>query len=161
MEYLFTFILSMTPVCELRCAIPVGMSDYNVPIFGMQGYGLAWQWVLVVAILGNMVPVVVLLPVFQACGTWLSSQEHSIGRLFRWRVNLLRRHNSSRLEKYGLWVLVMLVAIPLPLTGAWTGCIAAWALNIPTLKALPCIALGVVISGLIVTILARAGQSIL
>ena len=45
MDYIFTFLWSMVPVCELRCAIPLGMETYDLPLLGTQGYDLPWYGV--------------------------------------------------------------------------------------------------------------------
>ena len=53
--------------------------------------------------------------------------------------------------------MVVLVAIPLPMTGAWTGSLAAWVFHIPPRSAIPLISLGVLIAGVIVTLLVEGG----
>ena len=64
---------------------------------------------------------------------------------------------GRRFHTYGDMALVLLVAIPLPMTGAWTGSMAAWVFNIPARRAIPLIGLGVVIAGIIVTALTLSG----
>lgn len=54
-------------------------------------------------------------------------------------------------EKYEFFGLMILVAIPLPGTGAWTGCLVAAMMELPFRKAFPAIAFGVVVAGLIVS----------
>ena len=77
-----------------------------------------------------------------------------------WRTQSLLRMYDRRFAKYGATFLVVLVAIPLPITGAWTGSLAAWAFGIPARKAIPFIALGIVIAGVIVTVLTITGIKI-
>ena len=57
---------------------------------------------------------------------------------------------SETVEKYAFWGLFILVAIPLPGTGAWTGSLVAAMMDMPMRKAFPAIALGVVGAGIIV-----------
>ena len=147
MEYIFTFLWSMAPVCELRCAIPLGMGGYDLPLIGARGYDLPWYGVLPVAVLGNLVPAVFWLTVLPGLGRLVTAAPNPLGRLLLWRSEQLRRRNIDRYHKYGAVVLVGLVAIPLPLTGVWTGCLAAYALEIPFSKAFPPIALGALIAG--------------
>ena len=68
-----------------------------------------------------------------------------------------RRKLDSKIEKYGFWGLMVFVMIPLPVTGVYTGSFAAWLMNIPKKKAFLSIALGVIISGIIVTIIMLSG----
>jgi len=68
-----------------------------------------------------------------------------------------RRKLDTKIEKYGFWGLMVFVMIPLPITGAYTGSFAAWLFNIPKKKAFSSVALGVVISGIIVTLISISG----
>jgi uncharacterized membrane protein len=67
----------------------------------------------------------------------------------------LRRRGEPKVEKYGFWGLFLFVAVPLPITGAYTGTILAWLLAIGWRKAFPAVALGVVVAGLIVLLITR------
>ena len=147
MDYIFTFLLSMTPIGELRLAVPIGM----------QRYGLPWYGVLPVAVIGNLVPAVFWLLVLPRLGKFLTGFPNPLGKLLLWRSERLRRQNAERFHRYGVLALTALVAVPLPLTGVWTGTLAAWVFEIPFRRALPPIALGAVISGAIVTGLTSLG----
>ena len=68
-----------------------------------------------------------------------------------------RKKLDSKIEKYGFWGLMVFVMIPLPVTGAYTGSFAAWLMNIPKKKAFLSITLGVIISGIVVTIITLSG----
>ena len=61
------------------------------------------------------------------------------------------------MRRYGFFGIVLVVAIPLPLTGAWTGTLVVWALGEPARRGLPAIAAGVVIAGAVVTAMTAAG----
>jgi len=125
---LLTFGTAMVPVLELRGAIPVGVAA-----------GLSPAAACLVSILGNMVPVPFILLLIRRIFDWLRGT-----RLFGPRIDWL---------KYRLPGLIILVAIPLPGTGAWTGALVAALLDIRMRHALPAIFLGVVIAGAIVTTL--------
>jgi uncharacterized membrane protein len=100
-----------------------------------------------------MIPVFILLWGLPLLSRLLLAFPNPIGRLLNWRAERLRTTQGNRIQKYGVWVLIPLVAIPLPFTGAWTGCLAAWVFDIPPKKALLPIAIGVLIAGIVVTIL--------
>ena len=55
---------------------------------------------------------------------------------------------------------MLFVMIPLPVTGAYTGSVAAWLFNIPKKKAFVSVTLGVIISGIIVTIISLSGSEV-
>ena len=157
MDYIFTFLWSMAPLCELRCAIPLGMESYDLPWVGATGYDLPWYGVLPVAVAGNLVPALFWLLVLPPLGLFITRFPNPIGRVLIWRTERLRRHNAQRFHRYGALALVFLVAVPLPLTGVWTGCLAAWAFEVPFRKALPPISLGALVAGGIVTALTGVG----
>ena len=129
--------ISAAPVFELRGGIPLALS---------LGFSPAWAFGL--ALLGNLAVVPLLLWGFE----WMER------RLMRWRfTRAILEWVFARSRRKGRWIqrlgpigLVLLVAIPLPGTGAWTGAIASRLLGIPVKKALPWITVGVVIAGILV-----------
>ncbi|MDZ7373087.1 MAG: small multi-drug export protein [candidate division KSB1 bacterium] len=139
-----TALLSMLPVTELRAAIPWALAG---PPYGG---GLPWYEALAFAALGNMVPVVPLLLLL----------EHGYHRLKRhpwWdrafeKVLARTRQKGKVVEKYRALGLALFVGVPLPGTGAWTGALAAFVFGIPFRYALPAIAAGVLIAGIVVTL---------
>ena len=160
LDYVFTFLWSMAPVCELRCAIPLAMETYDLPFIGSRGYDLPWYGVLPVSVAGNLVPALFWLLVLPPLGLLLMSVRNPVGTLLSWRTQQLRKSNTDRFNRYGPLALAFLVAIPLPITGVWTGCLAAWAFEIPFRRALPSIALGAAIAGIIVTVLTSVGIAV-
>lgn len=157
MDYIFTFLWSMAPICEVRCAIPLGMERYHLPWLGVYGYDLAWYGVLPLATIGSLVPALFWLLVLPRLGRFLTSFSNPVGAILLWRSEALRRRNAEKFHRYGALALTVLVAIPLPLTGVWTGCLAAWVFEIPFWRALLPIALGAIIAGIIVTGLTSLG----
>ena len=137
---LLTFGTAMVPVLELRGAIPVGVAA-----------GLPPAVACAAAVLGNMVPVPFILLLIRRIFDWLRGTE-AFGPKIAWLER--RAHLKGRVvRKYRLPGLVILVAIPLPGTGAWTGALVAALLDIRMRHAVPAIFLGVVIAGAIVTVL--------
>ena len=144
---LFTFFAAMTPIGELRASIPLGIVRYDMP----------WAWVLMLSIAGNLVPVPVILLVLHRAGERLEAMENPIGALLRWRTGLIRRRWSGSARRYDMLTIFLLVAVPLPFTGAWTGSLAVWALRLDQRRGFVAIAGGVAAAGLVVTALVLGG----
>ncbi len=149
-DELIVFFTSMTPIGELRASVPLGLLTYDI----------SWQVVFVLAVLGNLAPVPLVLALLRTVGTRVQRWENPIGRLLRWRTAQVQRVWERRVERYGFWSIVLIVAIPLPFTGAWTGTLAVWALDVRTRAGLTAIALGVLIAGVIVTAAVSAGSEL-
>jgi len=137
---LAVLVLAMLPIFELRGSVPVGILLFRLPAMETAFY----------SILGNMIPIIFLLFLFEPVYRWLSRFER-LDRLFEWVFKRTRRKGKliERLEVVGL---ILFVAIPLPVTGAWTGSVAAFLFKIPFWKALPAILCGVMIACLVVTL---------
>ena len=137
-KLLLTFGTAMVPVIELRGAIPVGVAA-----------GLPPAVACVTAILGNLLPVPFIMLLVRRIFDWLRDT-----RFFGPKITWLERraHLKGRLvRKYRLLGLVILVGIPLPGTGAWTGALVASLLDIRLRTALPAVLLGLMIAGGITT----------
>ena len=134
-----TFFLSMLPVTELRLGLPFGIS-----------LGLDYWRALASAVLGNLVPAPLIILFIKQVFAWL---RRHIPRMDAW---LARQEDKAHLhgkkvERYGMLGLCLLVAIPLPGTGVWTGSLAAALLKLPMKKALPPIVAGVLIAAAIMS----------
>lgn len=134
-----TFFISMVPVIELRGGLPYGIT-----------LGLDYPLALTAAVLGNMVPVPFIIVYIRHIFTWLRKRskwwDEKIARLEK------RAHLKGRVvRKYSTIGLCILVAIPLPGTGAWTGALVAAVLGMRLKKAIPAIFLGVCIAAAIMT----------
>ena len=137
-EIWLTFGTAMVPVLALRGAIPVGVAA-----------GLPPAVACVVAILGNLVPVPLIMLLVRRVFDWLRHTAF-FGPKIEWLEK--RAHLKGRIvRKYRLPGLVILVGIPLPGTGAWTGALVAALLDIRMRHAIPAILLGLVIAGAITT----------
>jgi uncharacterized membrane protein len=138
------FIISMLPIVELRGAIPWALSP-------AMGPPLNWAAAFGIAFCGNLVPVVPILRYLGPGSDLLRRRSAAFDRFFSWLFARTRRRGRV-VERYGAIGLALFVAIPLPVTGAWTGSVAAFIFGIPFGRALACIALGVAISGTIMTL---------
>jgi len=144
-EALVTFIISMLPVVELRLAIPVGVS-----------MGLDIWEAAVISIIGNMLPVPFIIAFIRKIMEWLRGRAKWMSHFVEWLERKGTGPKADRVRKYEFLGLMILVAIPLPGTGAWTGALVAALLDIRMRRALPPILLGVLAAALIVS-LATAG----
>lgn len=105
------------------------------------------------AVLGNLIPIIfVLWGLDILINKLLIHRIYFFNRFFTWLFERTRRNHSQKIERWKEFALVVLVAIPLPFTGAWTGSVVAFVFGIPIKKAFPLIALGVLIAGAIVTL---------
>ena len=139
-ELVGTFLISMVPVVELRGGLPYGIA-----------LGLDYPVALVAAILGNMVPVPFIILYIRHMFRWL--QERSPW----WHKKIMdiekKAHLKGRLvHKYSAIGLCILVAIPFPGTGAWTGALVAAILDMRLKDAVPTIFLGVCIAAAVMTV---------
>ena len=137
--------ISTLPIVELRGAIPVGINAFKMP----------WWKVYVLAVLGNMLPIPFILLFLGPVSTFLMRFK-IWKRFFDWLFARTRKR-SATIEKYEAIGLMLFVAIPLPVTGGWTGAMAAFLMGISFWKSMLYIFLGVMIAGVIMTILSLMG----
>ena len=138
---LYVFGLAMVPVFELRGAIPVGFAA-GLPIWATY----------IAAVLGNLLPVPFLILFTRRVFEWLRKKSDGLERLVS-RMEKKAASKEELLKKYELLGLCILVAIPLPGTGAWTGSLVAAVFDIRLKHAFPAIVLGVLIAGIIMTLI--------
>lgn len=135
-----TVLISMVPIIEIRGGVPYGI-----------GVGLSHKEALIAAFIGNMIPVPIILLFLRRIFKWLKTKERTAAIITR----LERRAHlkGQKVRKYRYFGLYILVAIPLPGTGAWTGALVASVFDIQGRKAVPIIAGGVLTAGLIMLII--------
>lgn len=157
-ENLTITLISLLPIVELRGAIPVGHILAQDPDpstrLGREDWLRAAR-IYLLAVVGNMLPVPFILwllgPVSRLC------MKVPLGkRFFDWLFARTRKKTAG-IEKYEFFGLTVFVAIPLPVTGAWTGAMAGWLMGLKPLSAFFSILLGVMIAGVIMTVLSLMG----
>ncbi|MHC1570728.1 MAG: COG2426 family protein [Methermicoccaceae archaeon] len=153
-EPVAVMLVAMVPIAELRLAIPFAIAPHAVG-----GLGMAPAEAFLFAVVGNLIPVPVLLRLLEPVSSWLR-RFRSWERFFDWLFERTRQRSEARYERYGLLALCMFVAIPLPFTGAWTGTVVASLFNVSFFKALGAIALGVLIAGVLLTLLSTGVLSV-
>ena len=144
-KILLTFLLSMVPVIELRGAIPVAT----------EVYGLNFWVAIVVSIIGNMIPVPFIIVFIRKIFDWMRQKLPKLNGLVTKMEEKAYKHKEKVL-KYEFWGLFILVAIPLPGTGAWTGALVAAMLDMQLKRAVPAIFMGVVGAAMIVSFVTLA-----
>jgi uncharacterized membrane protein len=142
-EFLEVFFLATTPIGELRVAIPDAINRLHI----------SWYYAFPVAYAGNLLPVPFLLFLLGPASR-IVSRVWLFERIMQWIFERSRRRGRMA-ERYGPIGLALFVAIPLPVTGAWTGSIVAFLLGMKFWRAFVAIAAGVFIAGIIMTILAE------
>jgi uncharacterized membrane protein len=140
---LATIIVAMTPISELRGSIPLALGVWKIA---------PWT-AFFLSVLGNMIPVIFILLLIGPVSQFLGSHSKFFKSFFDWIFKKTKRDHAEKVSKWGVLALFILVAIPLPFTGAWTGSLVAFVFQIPFKQSFPAIFGGVVVAGLIVTFL--------
>ena len=141
---LIVFIVGMLPLSELRGAIPLGLS-----------LGLTLPKAFLWATLGNLSFIAPMLFLFTPLANYLRNFR-IWKKFFAWLFSRTQK-NAAKVMRYESLGLFLFVGIPLPMTGAWTGIIAATIFKIKFRYAFVAICLGVILAGIIVSFLCALG----
>jgi len=149
MNIFLIILLSMLPFWEARYTIPIIIkyNEYVIPL-------------IILAILANFIPVPLILKFLNPVEKWLRKWKfwnHLLDKIFEHT----RKKTKKSIEKWENLALIIFVAIPLPVTGAWTGSLAAYLFGLDFKKSLLCIFIGICIAAFIVSIATIAGIKIL
>lgn len=134
-----TLLVSMVPVVELRGGLPFGITR-----------GLPYSVAITAAVIGNLIPVPFIILFISRIFAFLRKKIPKLERMIA-ALEKRAQNKGDLVEKYSALGLCILVAIPLPGTGAWTGALVAAVLGIRLKKATPAIVIGVLIAAAIVT----------
>lgn len=140
-------LIAMFPIAELRVSIPIALGVYKLSTLS------SFFW----SVLGNFIPAVIILKFIEPISNWLSEKSNLMKKFFSWLFERTKGKFKGDYMKYGELALVVFIAIPFPLTGAWTGSIAAFLFGIPPKRAAWLVFLGIVGAGVIVTCAAKFG----
>lgn len=136
------FFCSMIPIIELRGAIPMGAA-----------FSLPWWQTYLISVVGNMIPVPFILLFIKKIIRWMSNSKV---KFFNKTAGFLMRKvekNRERIEKYSFFGVCLFVAIPLPATGAWTGSLVAAMIDMKFWKAVLSAFIGVLVAGVVMTLI--------
>ncbi len=139
---LSTFLIAMTPIGELRASIPIALSVYHLTPLK------AFFW----SVLGNLVPGFLLVWLLNPLTNFLEKHFYLLNRFFVWLFERTRKKHSKKFEYWGALALISFVAIPLPMTGVWSGAVAAFVFGVPYKKSVLMISIGAIIAGIIVSL---------
>ena len=139
-EELLTIFTAALPISELRGAIPLGLA-----------FGFSPLKTYLLAVLGNGIIVAPLLLFLYHGSGWATRKSVLFRKILTWVFERTRRRHAEKLTGLSLVALTAFVAIPLPMTGAWTAAVLAFLLDIAWPRALTAILIGVLVAGLIVS----------
>jgi len=140
--HLCVLLCAMLPVIELRGAIPLGFA-----------LGLPLGETFALAVLGNMIPVPFILLLIQKLLAWMESARWGLVRRLAGFIRRKAEKNREKVQKYAFWGVCLFVAIPLPMTGAWTGSLVASTIGMKFQKAMLSALIGVLIAGCVVSLI--------
>lgn len=139
---LITFFSAMLPFTELRGSIPLALEVFKLSPLSALAFSVA----------GNIVPVFLLLAFLNPVSKFLMKHSPFFNKFLTKLFEKTRRKHSKSFKEIGAIFLVTFVAIPLPVTGAWTGSLIAFLFEVPYLIGAGLISLGVLIAGILVTL---------
>ncbi len=160
-KLVWLFFLTFLPFFELRLTIPLGILSQSVslPFFGtVSGYGLPWQIVFVTCIIANaLVSPIVFFALENLLHLFL--RVRFIKTFYERLVVKTQKNAKPLVDKYGFWGIAIFVGIPLPGTGAWTGTLACFLFGMDLKKTVAANTLGVIIAGILVTVISLLGKA--
>ena len=137
---ILVFLISLMPILELRGGlIAAALLDVN-PVISY-----------IICIIGNVLPVPFILWFINSILNWMRNSKH-FSSIANWLDSKVTKH-KAQIEKYGFWGMGLFGGIPLPGTGAWTGCLIAAVLNMNKKKAFLAALLGIIMASVIMMIL--------
>lgn len=137
---LAVFLTAMTPVGELRAAIPLALGVYKMAPLG------AFFW----SVSGNIFAAFIVLTLAKPVSEFLCSRWQFFDKITKYLFARTRRNFNVTQEKWGALALVIFVAIPLPMTGGWSGALAAYLFGMPFWRSIFLISTGIFIAGVLV-----------
>ena len=148
-KYVILFLLSLLPVTELRLSLPIGILYFE----------LSWIYVFIVCVASN-----ILIGIFLVLALgkiiFICNKIPFLNRILK-RLMVLSEDRYSKYERYKSRALILFVGIPFPGTGAWTGSLVSHILGLSKNSSISAIIQGVIVSGIIMTVLSLSGKVII
>ncbi len=139
---LLTIGIGALPILEIRGALPIALGVFEMPLWE------AFLW----SATGNILIVAILLKFLDPVTTFLMKHSRFFNRWLTKLFHKTRHKHSAKFNEIGALALITFVAIPLPVTGAWTGSLAAFLFGVKFWPALGLISIGVICAGTLVTL---------
>lgn len=136
---IIVFIISLMPILELRGGLIAAALLKLNPI---ESY--------IISIIGNIIPVPFILWFINSILDWMRKRKH-LSKIVKWLDRKVDK-KKGQIEKYGIWGLIFFVGIPLPGTGAWTGCLIASVLKMDRKKSFIATLIGILLASIIMMI---------
>ncbi len=138
-----TVLIAMIPITELRASIPIAITQFGLnPITAM-----------IYSVIGNVIAGAVVLLFVENILYLFLARFSVLEKIWQKYIDRIHRNNKDKFEKWGAIALITFVAIPLPMTGIFTGAVAASIFQIKFKQAFPLLVVGSIISGIIVTLI--------
>lgn len=137
---LMVFMISLMPILELRGGLIAA---------ALLGLGPVESYII--SIIGNIIPVPFILWFINSILNWMRNSKR-FKKIAKWLDKKVKKH-KGQIEKYGFWGLVLFVGIPLPGTGAWTGCLIASVLEMDRKKSFFAAMMGIFIASIIMMLI--------
>ncbi len=150
MDAILITLLSMTPIVGIRGALPTAIEIYGMDVLPAYFF----------SVLGEFIPVFIILALLGAVTEWLSRNSQFFDRLFTNLFEKTRRDYDGRIGKYGLFALLIYTAIPVPFSGAWTASLVIFLFGLPYWRSITAVFFGILLAGVNVLILMEVGKGI-
>ena len=144
-EWIWTTVLTLLPIAELRGGIPFALAN-GIPL------ALAYPYCVILNALVAPLAYLFLDTAHRFLNNW-----GFYHKIFDYLIVRASRKVGARAARYGFWGLTLFVAIPFPVTGAWTGTMGAWVLGLGRKRTILAVGLGVMFSGAIVSMVSFFG----
>lgn len=144
---LVIFIISMCPILECRLGMVTGIGILQMPVIKS----------FIICFIGNILPIPFILLLINKIFEWLKKIPVIQKPIVWLEEKTLKK--KDKIDKYGIWGLLLFVAIPLPGTGAWTGSLLASLLHLNRKKSFGVISIGVFIATVLMLIISKVFQT--
>lgn len=125
-HWLATMLMAMTPIVEVRAAIPIALGVYKMSVVSA----------VIFSVIGDMIPALLILLFMGRASDFLRKRSRLCDRFFVWWFKNTEDKFAKDSARYGLMALFIFVAVPFPGTGSWTGATAAFLFGLPFLPSL-------------------------
>ena len=139
---ILVFIISVLPILELRGGL---LAASLLEVDPLVAY--------IISIIGNILPVPFILFFIKRIIDWLRKSKVNFFKKIAKFLDEKVEKNKEKIEKYGYLGLILFVGVPLPGTGAWTGCLLAAVLDMDRKKSFACVVCGVLMASIIMMVL--------
>ena len=137
---ILVFIISLMPILELRGGL---LAASLLGLDPIPSY--------IISVIGNIIPIPFILWFMGAILKWMKTRK-GLKKIANWLDKKVEK-NREKIERFGFWGLVLFVGIPLPGTGAWTGCLVASVLEMDKKKSFIAAMIGVMMASIIMMLI--------